>query len=99
MIKKLKPAKGMCKVTFSLSKEIVGAAKKANLVGEFNNWSLVADVLKKQKDGSFSITKDLAVGKEYQFRYILDGERWENDCCADKYAKNEFGSENSIVAL
>jgi len=99
MIKKAKPVKGMSKVTFVLSKEIVGAAKKANLVGEFNNWSLVADAMTKQKDGSFSVTKSLATGKDYQFRYIIDGERWENDCCADKYEKNEFGSENSVVAL
>ena len=99
MIKKAKPAKGMCKVTFVVSKEIAGSAQKANLVGEFNNWGLTADAMKKQKDGSFSLVKDLAVAQEYQFRYILDGERWENDCCADKYSKNEFGAENSIVVL
>ncbi len=99
MIKKAKPAKGISKVTFTVSKELAGSAKKANLVGEFNNWGLNADPMKKQKDGSFNVTKELAVGKEYTFRYILDGERWENDCCADKYSKNEFGSENSVVVL
>jgi len=37
------------------------------------------------------------MGREYAFRYRVDGERWENDPGADKYVPNPFGSDNSVV--
>ncbi|MDX1655300.1 MAG: isoamylase early set domain-containing protein, partial [Candidatus Competibacteraceae bacterium] len=47
-------------------------------------------------DGSFTVTVNLESGKEYQFRYLLDGERWENDWEADKYVP-AGGHDNSVV--
>ena len=35
---------------------------------------------------------------EYQFRYCLDGNRWENDWKADKYVRSEIANDdNSVV--
>jgi len=42
---------------------------------------------------------DLETGKEYQFRYLLDDDRWENDWDADAYTPNEIGTENSVVSV
>jgi hypothetical protein len=53
--------------------------------------------MKKLKDGSFSATVSLDAGNKYRFRYLLDGERWENDWEADAYLPNEHGTEDSIV--
>ena len=54
--------------------------------------------LKKKKDGSFSIEIELEKGKEYQFRYLLDGKHWENDWAADKYIPAPFShTDNSVV--
>ena len=40
----------------------------------FNNWDKSANRMKKLvKDGSFSVVVDLEVGKEYEFKYLLDG--------------------------
>jgi hypothetical protein len=36
---------------------------------------------------------------EYQFRYLHDASRWENDWEADGYATNGVDGENSIVRL
>jgi len=55
--------------------------------------------MKKLKDGSYSLTLSLKVGKSYQYRYLLDGNRWENDWEADSYQPNEHGSENSVIIL
>jgi hypothetical protein len=55
--------------------------------------------MKASKTGSFSASVDLESGQEYQFRYLLDGTRWENDSEADKYVPSEFGSENSVIIL
>ena len=90
----------VCKVTFNLSKEESGSAETATLVGEFNNWDPSATPMKRFKNGKFTVTLDLDLEKEYQFRYFLDGERWENDPKADKYAKvSDLDTENSVVVV
>ena len=41
----------------------------------------------------------LKAGTEYQFRYLIDGARWENDTQADGYAETPYFSHNSIIKL
>ena len=56
--------------------------------------------MKKLKSGVFKATVKLETGKEYQFRYLIDGTTWENDWEADKYVPNTMSFEdNSVVAL
>lgn len=99
MIKKqFLKSKPVCKATFTLPKATVNGAKEVLILGEFNNWnSEEATKMKKQKGGAFKATVELETGKEYQFRYLLDGEKWENEVEADKVVMNEFGDENSVV--
>jgi 1,4-alpha-glucan branching enzyme len=90
--------KDTCKVTFTLSKKESHGADTAFLVGEFNDWAMHSLPMKKMKDGSFKIAIELDRGKSYQFRYLLDDERWENDWNADEYVYSEFGDcENSVI--
>ncbi|MCG6982407.1 MAG: isoamylase early set domain-containing protein [Deltaproteobacteria bacterium] len=89
--------KDVCKVTFRLPKVAAPGAKKASIVGDFNSWSIYATPMKKLKNGDFTITLELEPGKEYQFRYLIDDDRWENDWNADKYVRSPFGSDNSVV--
>ena len=76
-----------------------GSARAVNIVGDFNGWNKHGTLMKKQKNGSFAGSISLACGREYQFRYLLDGERWENDWKAGKYVANEHGGENSVVIV
>jgi len=55
--------------------------------------------MKRLKNGSFSISVKLDANKKYQFRYRLDGERWENDPAADALIPNSFGSDDSVLQL
>lgn len=92
--------KSICKVTFTLPFGAVEFAKTVCLVGDFNDWSYCDTPMKVAKDGSCSVTLDLEIGYEYQFRYLLDGIHWENDWQADKYVPTAFGdSENSVVVV
>jgi 1,4-alpha-glucan branching enzyme len=86
-----------CAVSFSVPKDL--GASTISLVGDFNDWNPNTHPMKRLKDGDFSITITVKTGREYQFRYLLDGHRWENDWEADKYAPNEFGVENSVVVV
>jgi len=91
--------KPVCKVTFSLPESMTGSAGTVYLVGEFNGWDEQENPMKLHKDGSFNLTLNLEKGREYQFRYLLDGSIWENDDCADKYVAAPYGGDNSVVIV
>ena len=86
-----------CRVTFNLPADV--NAQTACLCGEFNAWDQSSHPMKRAKDGSFSLTISLKPGRQYRYRYLLDGERWENDWAADSYAPNALGSEDSVVNI
>ena len=93
-------SRSVCKVTFRLPREAAKAAETVHVVGEFNSWDVYATPMKSLKNGSFTVTIDLEQGREYQFRYLVDETRWENDWDADKYLPSPFGNcENSVVAV
>lgn len=85
-----------CKVTFQISAEILAGSKQASVAGDFNDWNADANPVKITK-GVGSVAISLPVGKEFQYKFVIDGTRWENDPEADRYASNEFGEANSIV--
>ena len=95
IIKKYSQDKKKCRVTFKIPADL--ASEKVQLYGEFNNW--VGQKMTKQKSGSFSLSITLLAGRKYQFRYLLDGDRWENEPRADGYIPNPFGSEDSVLDL
>lgn len=96
--KKFLKSKPVCKTTFTLPEEAAEGVKKVVLVGDFNNWDTAEGIAMKKQKGVFKTTLDLETGKEYEFRYLLDGETWENDWEADKYVATPFGVDNSVVS-
>lgn len=97
MLKKtFTPKRTICKVTFSIPEH--WAEKDVKLVGDFNDWDQKADSLEKNKD-RWEITMRLKPENTYRFKYLIDGEKWENDDVADKYVPNDFGSEDSVVVV
>lgn len=94
-------SKPVCKVTFTVEAEAATDAGKIELLGDFNEWNTEdAILLKKFKNGSFKVTIDLPIGKDYQFKYLVDGTKWENDWAADSYVNSGVGSEdNSVVSV
>jgi 1,4-alpha-glucan branching enzyme len=94
MLKKRRFAKeNVVKVTFSLAPHM--ARESVRIVGEFNRWE--GTPLERQKDGTWRTTISLEPGREYEFRYLVDGERWVNDPMADRFAVNPYGEDNSVV--
>lgn len=98
--KKYAKTKPLCKVTFCLPREAAKGAKTVTIAGDFNQWSQTATPMKKDRSGNFKVTLELETGKEYQFKYLLDGTTWENDWEADKYVMAGVGNaENSVVVV
>ncbi|MEM1320299.1 MAG: glycoside hydrolase family 13 [Bacteroidota bacterium] len=91
-----------CKVTFQLPKEAAAGANNVVLLGDFNDWAPEKGVaLKAAKDGSFAATVTIPTGRDYHFRYLIDGQRWENDWSADRYETSPLHGhiQNSVVSL
>jgi len=88
------------KVTFRLPAAAVSEADAVHLVGDFNDWNPRATPMDRLKNGDRKVTLDLERGREYQFRYLIDGVVWENDWEADRYAPSGISSaDNSVVVV
>ena len=97
MITKRKLGRGKVRVTFSMPP--IEKVQQLNLVGDFNNWSIVATPMQQSQDAVWSVALSLESGHDYQFRYLANGTEWHNDWAADAYLPNEFGTDNSVVSL
>ena len=82
---------------FTLPAEV--RADRVALCGDFNGWSAEAVMLGRGGDGAWRATVALQPGRSYRFRYLLDGERWENAWHADRYVPNSYGSADSVVVV
>ena len=69
------------------------------LCGEFNAWSADDIRLERGSDGSWRATVPLEPGHSYRYRYLLNGQQWENDRRADRYVPNPLGSTDSVVVV
>ncbi len=86
-------------MTFRLSKDAAQGAKRVNITGDFNNWDKELTLMKRLKNGDFTVTLELEKDREYRFRYFIDNRTWENDWFADKYLPNPFGCDDSVVIV
>ena len=85
-------------VTFELPPQFW--AERITLVGDFNDWDEKATQLRQDRDdGAWRVVMELETGREYQFRYLADGQDWHNDSSADRYEDNPHGSTNSVIVL
>lgn len=99
IIKQYHDGQARCTVTFRIPREVAGAARNAAVAGDFNNWEPARSPMVRLESGDFVISIELDSRREYRFRYLIDGTRWENDWYADKYLRNVFGSKDSVVIV
>jgi len=92
--------KGVCQVTFAVSKIEGEGSRSVHVVGEFNNWSTTATPMKRLHSGGFTTSLELRPGQRYQFRYLFDGHLWDNEKDADDFAETPFfDARNSVLDL
>ncbi len=92
--------RSVCKVTFTLPVEAAPDAEKVSLLGDFNDWNAQEGPAMKRSKGHYEATLELPAGRSYEFRYLIDGKRWENDWDADGYTPSPFGGiTNSVLVL
>ena len=64
-------------------------AKFISIVGDFNHWNPENDILQKDHNGIWTLTKRIPKG-QYRYKYIVDG-KWETDL----YNNNPNSSDDS----
>ena len=72
-------------------------AECVNLVGDFNNWDRASLPFRRGRDENWRVEVEIDPGREYRFRYLLDGAHWRYDWHADTYAPNSDGGYDSII--
>lgn len=90
--KKFFKTKDECEVTFEFAAD---NAEQVALFSDATNWEPVT--MARTKEGTFRTKLRLPKGGQYQFRYLVNNEVWQNDETADAYWRNEHGSDNSVV--
>ena len=81
---------------FSLPAET--QADRVALCGEFNDWSVESISLARGDDRAWRVTVPLAPGT-YRYKFLLDGETWENGTDADRYEENAYGTQDSVIVV
>lgn len=81
-------------VTFELPQE--HANNSVALVADFLDWQPML-MKKVAKSKSFKFKTRLPKDQQFEFRYLIDNERWINDPSADQYKPNGFGEDNGLV--
>ncbi len=94
---KSKGAKGTASVTFTVEADVGGTG--AAVCGDWNDWDALRDPMEPVAGGGFTLTLAIPRGRVYRFRYLLDGERWENDWAPDGYAANTYGGDDCLLDL
>ncbi|HEY4416223.1 MAG TPA: glycogen-binding domain-containing protein [Verrucomicrobiae bacterium] len=69
-------------------------AQDVQLAGNFTQWEKSAIAMSKNDNGIWQAAVAMQPG-EYQYRFLVDGEWWDDEECAS-YSPNPFGSRNAV---
>lgn len=89
-------------VTFNYNVVAENPVHSVVVLGDFNEWSLTsAFVLSPNKKGDFEGKFKIPAGRDYHFRYLVNGDRWANEKDADRFESSPLLShiDNSVLSL
>ncbi len=98
MVKKT-PIQGSDKVSVTFEAAPEDGAHTVCVAGDFNDWNPTALPMKQRKDGTWAATIRLPKARRYQYRFVVNGDRWLSDEQADASTPNEYGAHNSVLDL
>ena len=83
-------------VTFRYRPEPGEHVDRVGVVGSFNGWDVLADPMNAQEDGTFWTKVGLIPGT-YEYKFVLNGERWIADPGAQEAISDGYWGHNSIL--
>lgn len=82
-------------VTFTYDRPEAGSVA---LVCEEQGWDALAMKRSARGKGPWALKVRLPRSRRIQYRYLVDGESWENDPFADAWEPNHIDGDNSVVS-
>ena len=73
LVKRYLKTSPVCRVSFRLPAEVAPGECSVHVTGDFNGWEIDATPMIRLRNGDYSVTVDLETGREYRFRYLIDG--------------------------
>ena len=83
-------------VIFRYRPQASEAIERCGVVGNFNGWDVQADPMNAQEDGSFWVKVGLIPGT-YEYKFVLNGEKWIADPAAPEAISDGYWGHNSIL--
>jgi len=78
---------------------VAPAAHRVTLAGSFNGWNdSTITFTQGSQQGVWTVTVALRPG-EYQYLFVVDGERWIPDPAAHAQVEDDFGQTNSLLVV
>lgn len=71
------------------------AADVVEVAGDFSAWAPIA--MNRELDDGFILDLQLETGRQWRYRFLLDGQRWMNDPDAKEFVTGPNGSAVSIL--
>jgi diguanylate cyclase (GGDEF)-like protein len=84
--------------TFAFAPDSAHPASMVHVVGDFNGWSPNVDALRRNSDHILRLMLRLEPGV-YEYKYVLDGERYTHDPGNPQSVPDGFGGMNSVAVV
>jgi 1,4-alpha-glucan branching enzyme len=75
------------------------SANSVSIAGDFNGWSQVATPLKRNDSGLWSTEIAVQRTGRFEYKFIVDGQRWIEDPGNGLKALNNYGGLNSVLVV
>ena len=74
-------------------------AQSVSVAGDFNGWSHVATPLKRNDSGLWLTDIDAPRAGRFEYKFIIDGQRWIEDPSNGLKAPDNYGGLNSVLVI
>lgn len=74
-------------------------AESVSVAGDFNGWNHVATPLKRNSDGLWSTAIVVAGAARFEYKFVINGNRWMEDPSNGMKAPDHYGGLNSVLVI
>ena len=75
------------------------AAASVSVAGDFNDWSQLATPLKRDASGLWSTEVRVPSAGRFEYKFIINGQRWIEDPSNGMKAPDNYGGLNSVLVI
>jgi 1,4-alpha-glucan branching enzyme len=74
-------------------------ATRVSVAGDFNEWSPITTPLKRNGSGLWSTDIVVPSAGRFEYKFIIDGQRWIDDPSNGMKVPDNYGGLNSVVVV